>query len=313
MPTPLMNLVFPYLLDIINLFPFATRVSPYVDVFVGLHNSRQVTLKQYRVQKTVTTRKEAIKRTVNEAFIQYNLQGPGVVPLLGVFSHEEGPCNTGLYLVTPFPEPIPIALYLETSPAINRCLLVRDALRGLFHVHAKGAVHGNIGEGSVFVNSSGRAVIGGFGFARRVSCGTQAVPSSSEASRHVIETAPYQPPEVLAAHLANEPISLTVAGDVYSMSCWIYKVMTGYTPFYEVGHGAQPLHRLCLIMEEVQGGKLPLKPRVTDPAFIHFGLTQDLWGMMTECWDRVPERRPSTLTLAEWPSLSDIADPRPRP
>ncbi|KAF5342215.1 hypothetical protein D9611_001324 [Ephemerocybe angulata] len=307
--TPLMNLLFPYLLGIINLLPFATTVSTFVDVFVGLHNSRQVTLKQYRLHKT--TRKDAIKRTTNEAYIQYNVQGPNVVPILGLFSHDEGLCRTGLYLVTQFPEPIPIALYLETNPAINRRLLVRDALRGLFHIHTKGAAHGNIGEGSVFVNSLGRAVIGGFGFARLVKCGTQAVPSSFEASSHVIETAPYQPPEFLEAHLADESTSPTMAGDVYSMACCIYKVMTGYTPFYEVSPGTPSLFRHCRIMEEVQGGKAPLKPQVTDRAFTHFGLTQDLWDMMTGCWDIEPKRRPLTLTLVEWPSLSDIADPRP--
>ncbi|KAF6745756.1 kinase-like domain-containing protein [Ephemerocybe angulata] len=298
--TPLMNLPFPYLFDIINLQAFAdARVSTSVDVSVGLHSSQQVTLKQYRLHKT--TRKEAVKRTINEAFIQYNVQGPNVVPLLGVFQDDEGSCRTGLYLVTLFPEPIPIALYLKTNPAINRRSLVRDALRGLFYVHAKGAVHGNIGEGSVFVNSLGCAVIGGFGYARLVSCGTQAVPSSCEASRHVIETAAYQPPEFLEAHLADKSISPTAAGDVYSVACLTYKVMTDNTPFYEVSPGTQPHLRHYRIMEDVRGGKMPLKPRVTDPAFIHFGLTQDLWDMMTECWNREPKRRPLTFTLVQRP------------
>ena len=65
--------------------------------------------------------------------------------------------------------------------------------------------------------------------------------------------------------------------------------------------------------EVVEKGRSPMKPKRTEDAFSRFGLTEDIWRMMEECWARRPNDRPSAWDLGRKAFLRGVVGTPPWP
>lgn len=73
------------------------------------------------------------------------------------------------------------------------------------------------------------------------------------------------------------------ATDVWSFGMLCLEILTGQAPFHNLVDPEAVLIQLI-------GGILPARPsaEVTDR-----GLSEELWVLMQQCWDRKPEQRPT--------------------
>jgi len=78
----------------------------------------------------------------------------------------------------------------------------------------------------------------------------------------------------------------TPASDVYSFGMTVLEVVTGAIPF---------VHRRydTVVILDVIRGVLPQRP---GPEV----MSEDLWKLLQNCWQRVPERRPSAAFVESW-------------
>lgn len=88
------------------------------------------------------------------------------------------------------------------------------------------------------------------------------------------------------------------------------QIFTGCTPFWEIAQGPQycTAHRIAT---EVVLGRRPLKPTPGTDPYCRYGLTDDIWSMMQDCWAPEVRLRPTVHDLLERPFLSNLTDPRP--
>ena len=66
--------------------------------------------------------------------------------------------------------------------------------------------------------------------------------------------------------------------------------MSDDVPYCEVKSPAQ-------VVISVNSGTLPAQPQTDDA--VHRGLSDELWNVMTWCWDREPDGRPSAANVLE--------------
>ncbi|KAG6915885.1 hypothetical protein DXG01_009422 [Tephrocybe rancida] len=62
-----------------------------------------------------------------------------------------------------------------------------------------------------------------------------------------------------------------------------------------------------------QPGTSFARPKSSDPAWKDFGLTEEIWACMEQCWETEPSERPSAATIVKHLKAGlSTADPRPR-
>ena len=64
-------------------------------------------------------------------------------------------------------------------------------------------------------------------------------------------------------------------------------------------------------MMKVMGGKHPSRPAKNSAPFVEWGLTNSMWRLMEQCWDRDPENRPTMNSISGKDFLSSLVDDRP--
>lgn len=285
-----------------------SRVTQDSDVFPGEYEGNKVICKRLRVRTPAGQRNTTAEVTwaINEGLLWSYCQGQGVLPFLGFYIREEAPFGMALYLVSPH-EAGTILEHLRLYKGNSRISLVslmKDVVEGLVSLHEKGVIHGDIRGCSIFMNDAGHAMIGEFGCARLSSDG----PISP--SRHNVGAIPYRPPEHLDALLNDKLVIPSASADIYSLACLIYEMYTGLSPFHEISPRRLPSIRACHIMEAITTDKsrIPLKPKEGDLAYHENGLTNEIWALMEESWDRNSQNRPSASAIRGRPLFTDVSD-----
>ncbi|KAF5336176.1 hypothetical protein D9611_006331 [Ephemerocybe angulata] len=278
----------------------SVKSSDRSDVYLGTLEGRPVALKGPRLYKI--RRENAIELFVSEASVM-SVRHTNILEFLGVLVVDEGPCNLGMYLIFPYLEHGTVMEYLAANPRDNRTLLLRDVLRAVSNLHARGYAHGGIMGSNVLISSSRRAVLTGFGQSRSL---------DSPATFTTIGYIPYQPPELLEDHLSDNYTGPTKPGDVYSTACFGYEMFTDCIPFHDISPCASPRTRVCQILVQVaMGRRLPLKPTAFAAAYTSNGLTEEIWSLLEEAWNHDFQRRPSVDDLLQRSVFAEVVDERP--
>lgn len=130
--------------------------------------------------------------------------------------------------------------------------------------HHQGLVHRDIKPGNVMLTQDGSVRVMDFGIAR-------AVDEESRTGGMVLGTATYLPPEQARGR------GVSPAGDVYSLGCVLYEMLTGRPPFV----GENPVATVCRHVSEV-----PVPPsEVVD------GIPPALEALVLRAMAKEPERR----------------------
>ncbi|KAJ7466906.1 kinase-like domain-containing protein [Mycena latifolia] len=246
------------------------------DVWKGRVHGETVSVKVMRVYQeadveALVKASRAYHRFYREALIWRQLSHPNLLPFFGVYYLED--TKSRLALVSPWMENGNIARYLKDNPAgINRLTLVLDVALGLEHLHNLRLVHGDLKAINVLVTRSGRAVLADFGLSSVTDSKILLMTTSTIKAGGTVR---WQAPELFAGSRNS------FASDVYAFACVCYEIFTGNFPFHELVNDVA-------VMFHVMQGNRPKQPS---------GIMDEIWTVMTECWEADPEQRPSAAQI----------------
>ena len=158
------------------------------------------------------------ERLRREARAVASLDHPNIVPL-----YEAGEEDGTVYIVTRWVEGTELGALLhrdgpmQPSQAASTAAQIADALE---MAHEKGLVHRDVKPSNVIVTAEGHVYLTDFGLARRV----ETAPGLTGPDQ-MLGTIDYVAPEQIEG---SEP---DARGDIYSLGCVLYEMLTGEPPF----------------------------------------------------------------------------------
>ncbi|KZP08459.1 kinase-like protein [Athelia psychrophila] len=198
---------------------------------------------------------------------------PNIARLLGTVA------SFGLYqefgMVSPWMNKGNLSAFLEregaTITVADRFQILSDIISGIAYIHNRGKLHGEITGMNVFVDSSKRAYLVGFG----LSSG----PAESDCSPTIDKSLRWRAAELVPAMdgaLQGFSPVLTQACDVYSFGNIMLQTLSGKIPYHEIKSDAG------VLMAIAQG----IHPRRPNDGI----MTDDYWNLIQLCWEKASDR-----------------------
>lgn len=246
----------------------------FCDVYRGmLCDGTGIAIKVLRVYDRPgrgSDRQKILKRAARELYHWSKLQHRNVLPLMGLTVFRGH-----ISMVSGWMENGCLMSYLRLNPEANRMKLCMDVCAGLSYIHTNGMVHGDLKAANVMVSPGGDALIADFGNAELRDL-TLKFTNTTKGSISVRWTAP----ELL---LADDSPQVSKEADVYAYAMTVLEVMTGKVPFEGIGDNR--------VMFLVASGKIPPRP--------DFGMQDELWRLLTQCWTQEPTGRPEITSIRD--------------
>ncbi|KAG6898699.1 hypothetical protein C0993_005035 [Termitomyces sp. T159_Od127] len=225
------------------------------------------------------------KLYADQAILWAQLSHLNILPFYGL-------ARIGLRLafVSPWATNGDLVEYLSHNSNANRLQLCVDTAAGMEYLHQN-----NITDSSklnVLIDSNGRAVLGGFGLSsvtdsKILEWDTQSIMASKGG------TVRWQAPELLMDQEdSSEEIYNTEKSDIFAWAGVCYEIFTGHIPYYQIS-------KLVSVALSIVQGKKPTCPEDSDAAWHQHGLTQQMWGLLEECWAFQAGERPDASAVVE--------------
>ncbi len=181
-----------------------------------LHHHRSVAVKVLRAEAAASI---GADRFLREIGIIATLQHPHIMPLF-----DSGEADGFLYYVMPFVagESLRERLVREPPLRMEEALqLAQDVAGALDYAHRHGVIHRDIKPENILLEE-GHAILADFGVAREIDGASTIITGE----RVAIGTAAYMSPEVCSGGSRVDG-----RGDLYSLACVTYEMLTGRPPF----------------------------------------------------------------------------------
>lgn len=256
----------------------------FADIYKGTFQRKSVCLKIIRVHQNEAYNR-ILKAIAREAILWGQLSHPNLLPFYGL--HRSG---AQLWLVSPWAENGNVVEFLRANPTANRVHLCSDIAAGIAYLHMNEIVHGDLKGANILVDGSCRAYLGDFGLS-----GVEDLDILQWSSQSRLESkggsVRWQAPELFDPKGDESLPSNSQASDVYAWSCVCYQIFTDKLPFFE--------HREMAVIIKIMAGVRPTRPTALIENFVTHGLTENIWALMNDCWDRDPTKRPR-MAKALW-------------
>jgi serine/threonine protein kinase len=271
--------------EVTRIGQFAVSGSASTDIWEGLYLGREKVA--IKVIRSVTSDPRSLKRFKREVKVWGELWkidgGRHLLPFYG-FCQNDGPYP---YTVSPW-QPNGTAInYVKKYPDIDYVQMIRSIGEGIRILHSMDppVVHGDIKGSNIFINAQGHPLIADFGVSRIVEDIT-GVPFSQ--SNGVSDSYRWFSPELYVG-----TGSLSTSSDIYAYAMTMLELITNQQPYSYIKHTTE-------VVIKSSTGARPRRP--TEPYIIARGLDDNLWGLMTTCWNDDPTARPSIdQVLAQLP------------
>ncbi|KDQ07843.1 hypothetical protein BOTBODRAFT_38411 [Botryobasidium botryosum FD-172 SS1] len=255
---------------------WASKFGGFGDCWEGIFlGSHKVAMKCPRGAFT----EAGTRRLLREMRVWSRLHHPNVLPFLGW--HQS---RSVTYLVSPWMENGQVLEFLQSYPEADSLRLLVQVASGLEYLHTfqPPVIHGDLRGPNILISQLGNACIADFGLSELKAEGYENYSTPWFSAGHPR----WQAPELIRAE-TNEEARRTVASDVFSFGRVMLEVFTTKPPFFYIDHN-------LAVAKRVEAGEFPNRPHDTTVAR---GLDDTMWGMMTDCWDVIPSRRPSATNI----------------
>ncbi|KAI0287928.1 ras guanine nucleotide exchange factor domain-containing protein [Russula brevipes] len=236
------------------------------DIHTGEWTGTEVALACPRNQS-----RAAQERFQRQVEIWRTLRHPNILQLLGI-------AYLGISCTHPYMEFGNVIRYLKDHPEADRLLLLSEIASAAEYLHLNGIIHGDLQGSNVLVSGDGHACLGDFGSAR-----IEEAPVTEAITYGSLR---WLAPELIAS---SSSVLTARATDVWSFGMLSIEIFTDNVPFSHVSNEAY----IPLLLRD---GPLPTRP---DHSVTMRGLSDALWDLMNQCWQRDPVSRPSMSQIRE--------------
>jgi len=256
-------------------------IGEHADLWIGIMSGQKVAVKVLRGGSSSNPDflREFKERLEHEAHIWHHLQHQNVSEFYGIaFNFGYMPA-----LILPFYSNGTVVEYANKKDDEAKKDLVRQISGGLEYLHGQSVVHGDLRGSNVLMDGEEHPRICDYGLAFIIEPSEFTSIKTAGACRW---TAPeiMNPPE--DATSTNEPLALfTKESDVYALAMTVLEIFTGKIPF------SQKKNDSSVIFAVLDGGRPELPHSLKEQ--------ESLAGLVQECWDQEPGRRPTSRAAHE--------------
>ncbi|CAE6485853.1 unnamed protein product [Rhizoctonia solani] len=184
------------------------------------------------------------------------------------------------YLVSPFMKRGNAVHYIKElrtkGDYVNILKYLRDAARGIEHLHRKDCVHASIRGENVLIKDDGTACLNGFGLTKTLTAG-KLIELTGDNLQFQFR---WMAPELF---LSNPPLNRSC--DIWAWAMTALELITGQEPYYQMERWTSWTFNDRVVKE----GKLP--QRGDYPTFEQYCPQPDLmWALLEKCWASASER-----------------------
>ncbi|KAL4256534.1 Protein kinase domain-containing protein [Pleurotus pulmonarius] len=259
----------------LSVAPISTSLR--MDVYQGLYlERRKVIIRELRTATINERTLRSFKREVNIWDQVWKVdRGRHILPFYGFCVSDGGrPCT-----VSQWQQNGSAISYVRLhNTQIDYKLLIKGIAQGVQILHEMNPpiVHGDLKGGNIMISDTGAPLIANLGLSKIIEdVGVEVTNTAS-----LDESYRWFAPETFDG---QEPTMSTMT-DIYSLAMTIYELLTHERPFSEIKYNhLVPMH-IC-------EGRRP--PHPNSSAVLQRGLDDYLWGLITQCWQEDPLRRPT--------------------
>jgi eukaryotic-like serine/threonine-protein kinase len=272
---------------------------------------REVALKQIKSEYAGDTQSRA--RFLVEAEITGGLEHPGIVPVYGLGTYDDGRPFYAMRFIRGDSLKGAIARFhadeaIQKNPGLRTLALQKllrrflDVCNAISYAHSRGVLHRDLKPGNIMLGDYGETLVVDWGLAKAVGCYLEpAAPAGAERTLRPelgsdvqptvmgsrLGTPAYMPPEQAAGRLDE----LGTLSDVYSLGATLYVLLTGQAPFSEPD--------LPELLRQVERGEFP-RPRQIQPWIDRALEAICLKAMSLKARDRYPSPRAVAEDIEHW-------------
>jgi len=255
--------------EVTRVSELAVAGGTYSDIWIGKWlGDEKVALKALRNTRASDPR--AKKRFENEIKMWSELKNDHILAFYGIVTDQ----GQHIHMVSPWQENGNVLEYVKTHRDASRIHLIAGAAQGLMYLHSCKIIHGNMKCANILVSSKGEACICDFGMSKIIEGITE---KSASATLTAGGSARWLAPELI------EGKSPSKEADTYSFAMAILELVTGKHPFADCKRDAQVIHSIVVLK------KTPTRP---EASAVHEWLSDELWGLMQQCWSKDASSRP---------------------
>jgi len=243
-----------------------------------------VAVKKLRVQRVS---KKRLKQFTDEIYILCELEHHTIVKFIGACVKTPNLCIVMEYMQTSLYD----ALHIDTDIDFteeHRRKIIEQTTAGMCYLHSKGIAHCDMKSQNVLLDNAADllslcAKITDFGLSI-MKLETETSTSASHEFVRNLGTPRYSAPEILRGEVLD--LRAMKMADIYSYALVIYEII------YE----EEPFPKLTYVQLHKQVGEKGVLPSIPEGIIIN----DRLLGLLVNCWDRRPYKRPTAEMIGEY-------------
>ncbi|KXN80584.1 Mitogen-activated protein kinase kinase kinase YODA, partial [Leucoagaricus sp. SymC.cos] len=215
---------------------------------------------------------------IKELTIWAHLSHPNILPFYGAFATDDNWSP-----ISPWMARGNLSQYLSKHADSPRSRLTIDVVSGLQYLHDANIIHGDLKGTNILVSQNGRAIITEFGKSNATTATAAGFTNLEGFTGHEC------PPELLREVFNENIIEPSKAGDIWSLACLIYEILSRRLAYFQYGG------RLHELTDALKRREIPQRPDGSESDF--HPIAHEIWYLLKKCWNFNPNERPQCKAI----------------